>query len=460
MRAFRGVRWHMARDRLGCALVAALTLLLTATCGFQKPAELAPTGGSDAATDAPGGSDTGVGSCDVLAQTGCAAGQKCGWIIDNPTPDPQVGHIGCAPNGPVVLGGVCVYGVGGANATGPSNCAATLECENGTCQQMCGPGGGAPTCASLHACGNFDGLLVGSGGQFDIKAGLCQPTCDLLTQELSGGGASACDSPVPTNPALGCYPEFEPSIGLGFQNGACSRTPESKGISNPATDRVACTVSNGCANPNPFINGCAPGYVPVIFEASGSLTVICSALCAPLETDKTRSSNAAGDATALGKLPTEAVPVAGHATCKAPRAGPEAEDCKFIWLFGIDQTTGSATPSPLNDKLGFCEATSDYQYLGNFGTGSTDATPTPSCAQLLAGSASSATVIAAQTMGACNLSSPDPTMTSCYAVNWGCYTVEDSFAPSSFAAAVRRNGPSMRLPLGGSTMRRRPGGIH
>src|SRR5678810_287213 len=37
-------------------------------------------------------------ACDVLHQTGCAASEKCTWIIDQATPT-RLGHIGCAPQG-------------------------------------------------------------------------------------------------------------------------------------------------------------------------------------------------------------------------------------------------------------------------------------------------------------------------------------------------------------------------
>src|SRR5258706_1132634 len=44
--------------------------------------------------------------CNVLAQTGCNAGQKCTWIIDSSGP-PQLGHIGCTPDGIVALRAAC-----------------------------------------------------------------------------------------------------------------------------------------------------------------------------------------------------------------------------------------------------------------------------------------------------------------------------------------------------------------
>src|SRR5207253_4188864 len=56
--------------------------------------------------DAPSVPPDATQTCNVLTQTGCNAGQKCTWIIDQATP--SVGHIGCAPNGSVATGGACL----------------------------------------------------------------------------------------------------------------------------------------------------------------------------------------------------------------------------------------------------------------------------------------------------------------------------------------------------------------
>jgi hypothetical protein len=72
-----------------------------------------------------------VVTCDVLAQTGCMTGQKCSWIDDSAT----AGHIGCAPDGTVALGGACAHGAFGA--TGYDNCMKGTVCIAGHCDTIC-----------------------------------------------------------------------------------------------------------------------------------------------------------------------------------------------------------------------------------------------------------------------------------------------------------------------------------
>src|ERR1051325_3514687 len=84
--------------------VAALFAGLLAACGGgggNNPIKIidSGSGGSDA------GSDSG---CNVLTQMGCAADQKCTWVIDQSGP-PSVGHVGCAPDGTGTAGMACTY---------------------------------------------------------------------------------------------------------------------------------------------------------------------------------------------------------------------------------------------------------------------------------------------------------------------------------------------------------------
>jgi hypothetical protein len=380
---------------------------------------------TDAATDAPVDAydDIGTGSCNVLTQTGCAPGEKCGWFSSGS----GLGYVSCAPNGDVAVGSLCTIGSGGSAAVGYSNCARGTECkaQEGPCEQICGVDG-TPQCPNLYGCGTYVDLFDQAG---NITAGVCDPECDVFTQEVLDGNIAACGSPVPENPYLGCY--LGGAGSAGYQFATCSSTPESRGVTAPATDRVPCTAANGCATLNnaPYSNGCAPGYDALLIQNTGSTTVICSALCSPLETDKTQAANAPGNTTALGKLPGDSVPVAGHADCKSPRAGAVTEDCYFFWYLNEQfNASGSASVggSPLNDVLGVCIAPASYQYTGLFGTSPTDTTPIPDCATLLSGSAGSPAVVAATTPGACNTTSPNTSMASCYAANWGCYKLEHS----------------------------------
>src|SRR3954451_21253689 len=55
------------------------------------------------------GSDGTVQACDVLANTGCATGEKCTWIWDQRDATADLGHIGCATDGTVAASGACTF---------------------------------------------------------------------------------------------------------------------------------------------------------------------------------------------------------------------------------------------------------------------------------------------------------------------------------------------------------------
>src|SRR5213596_3001543 len=59
-------------------------------------------------------------ACSPTDQTGCAAGQKCTWLIDAVVGSNVVGHTGCAPDGSGEAGADCSYGAPGE--TGYDNC--------------------------------------------------------------------------------------------------------------------------------------------------------------------------------------------------------------------------------------------------------------------------------------------------------------------------------------------------
>src|SRR5688572_20739547 len=79
-------------------------------------------------------------TCNPLLNTGCPSGQKCTWLLDALMPN-YVGHIGCAPDGAVALGGTCMYGAPGE--TGYDDCAGGTVCSNfrgtapGVCKSIC-----------------------------------------------------------------------------------------------------------------------------------------------------------------------------------------------------------------------------------------------------------------------------------------------------------------------------------
>src|SRR5439155_12484565 len=86
----------------------------------------------------------------------------------------------------------------------------------------------------------------------------------------------------------------------------------------------------------PFVNGCAPGYVPFFLEMTGSMKVLCTGLCAAHVVDNsgTNPASATGDLTKTAKDVADPAPVAGHGVCTAQHKGSaDPEDCVFLWGF-------------------------------------------------------------------------------------------------------------------------------
>ena len=359
--------------------------------------------------DAPG-VDASVVPCDPLAQTGCSVGDRCTWIVDQTAP--TLGHNGCVANGTVGTGGACT--LSNVDGTGFDDCVGGDACVGGVCETICDPNGGAPTCDGTHACALYDGIFANSGQP--AVAGLCDPSCDPLTQ--TSGAAIACGSPTPTNPELGCYSG-------SFQQFSCSSTPVARGATAPLEDRDACTAANGCQSASgvSFSNGCAPGFVPFFFDSGTSTQVDCTGLCAPLDTDLTQATNGPGDATVLAKLPGDAAPVAGHARCtQGGRAKDANEECRYLSAFGV---TG-----PLADTLGACLEPALFTE--------------PLCSTLKPGT-------------------PGPTDDpNTFAVTFGCYSSTHAFAPHRAIPPARithATHATLRIGYDHAAWRRR-GGIH
>ena len=320
--------------------------------------------------DAAGG--CGPAACDLVAQTGCAASEKCTFIIDQQTP--LIGHVGCTQNGSMLGGTGCAFVHGGplcAESLMTDDCMAGSFCNDaGVCELFC-----TDSCPPNNVCKTHDAPSVG---------GLCDPTCDPLTQIRVEDQAPACGAGSAIAPTTGCYSD-------DFQTFTCATTPLGRGLTTPLVDRAPCTAADGCAG---LSNGCEPGYVPLLTDSTGSTQIDCTALCAPLDTDATRPANAPGDATALGKLPSDAAPVAGHATCTA-RGGENGEECRYLYRF-------APQPTPLGTTLGVCFA---YAHFGE-----------RACATLRAGSAGDA--------GSDTAPCSDPQTGSeadCFAITHGCY---------------------------------------
>lgn len=389
-------------------ILGALVVLAAACGGGGKPQLL------DAAVDSQF-------ACNPVAQTGCKAGEKCTWIvdIDGTMTTNEVGHIGCAPVGatPTADGAACADAVAATNG-GVDTCAAGDLCISRKCKPICDPqtaAGVAGSCKTDFACTTYAGVFDFGASAL---AGVCEPTCDPLTQRLKVGttGIEACGSADPTKPTAACV--FGPDEATwvcapsgSILYGKTDRQP-------PLTDPVS---------GHPFPNGCAPGFVPLFFDGSGSMTTLCTGLCAPLKTDNVISKTTGhandneGDPTALAKLTADPAPVAGNGICVKDKKGAGdvttaiGEDCRFYWWPIFNQDPTKATPNDYNDKLGFCFEWQKFKDL--------NMQPLKSCADLPPAGA---------------------TANDASAANQGCYPVAQSnlTAPT---AEQRRAMPQMRF---------------
>jgi hypothetical protein len=295
-------------------------------------------------------------ACNPLTQTGCNPGEKCTWITDQVMPQ-EVGHIGCAPDGTVALGGACTDGPPGPQ--GFDNCVKSTICVNAECKQICDPQAApaASGCDPQHACNRYSGLFE-SGGM--TVAGACDPACDPLTQALlaGSGNLTACGSTNPASPNKGCYTG-------DFEVFSCAGVPSNPDV-KLNTDRVA-PLTNAAGQA--FINGCAPGYVPFFFEMTGSMKVLCTGLCAPGDissANATEVGNAQGTQ-APAKLVTTVAPVAGDGRCIAGKKGSASggvQNCVFLWTFLTD-AMGNPGPSQYNETVGVCFSFGQFMYDSN-----------------------------------------------------------------------------------------------
>lgn len=331
---------------------------------------LAACGGGDESPDARiirdggggGGIDAGnPGACNILTQTGCDAGQKCAWVRVQVSAATQLGQLACVPDGTVAVDGQCQYGAQGAT-TGFDNCQAGLVClassatdmAQGTCRTICdlAEATASAACPTNFACGAYSSFFENEGDPMPA-AGVCDPTCDPLTQVRLSDSAPACGSMDPMMPTRGCY-------------GAASQD-------NTATN-FTCT---GAGDPmlrhrSPvtapiFLNSCAPGYVPLLREMTGSMTTVCIAYCDPVNT-----LMGATVATSQGMSP--------H-SCPDKGATAQSEQCRYLWWFEGNQTPISAA----SDAYGFCVDYTRYQYDSN--NDMTPDTAWPSCRTLVANAA-------------------------------------------------------------------------
>jgi hypothetical protein len=326
-----------------------------------------------------------IGVCNPLTQAGCAAGEKCTWLLDALMPQ-YVGHIGCAPDGSVDADGSCTYGMPGA--TGYDNCKKGLVCGNyrggtGACKQICDQQGGAPTCDAQHVCVTYSGLFS-TGDTTPAAGGVCDLACDPIKDNDFDGSGTASAKVTATcgnNAAVGCYGyprDTPPATGWSCTNDINATLAQPTGLRH----RVQCTETNECADPGPqyYINSCNQGYLPLLRESTTVSTAICTALCAP--------QNCYTGACGTNNVNRQGV--AGNA-CKTPdRVGSfetandtdGSEHCRFMWSFEIDDQ-GNYQASPTSNTIGFCFDHGKYLYDSN--NDNTPDTAFPNCGNLADG---------------------------------------------------------------------------
>ncbi len=321
----------------------------------------------DAVTDAPsvGGdalSDSGAigGVCNPLTQAGCSSGEKCTWVIDTLTPQ-YSGRVACAPSGTAQLGDACMFGAPGA--TGYDNCSVGLVCGNyrgdsGTCKTICDQQGGTPLCGSGRACVTYQGLFATS--QFGPQAaGVCDVACDpLADNDFDGSGSMTKGSGCGSSPTAGCYgsPSYgtPPVTAWTCTNDINYDTAQPLGLRH----RVICSEANNCADPGPtrYLNSCNQGHLPILYESTGSTSIICVAMCKPLTC---YAGNCGVNAANRGGA-------APHRCNASDRVGSftATEHCQFLWWREVDDS-GNLLPSPTSDTVGFCFDMSKYRYDSN-----------------------------------------------------------------------------------------------
>jgi hypothetical protein len=327
-----------------------------------------------------------VTQCNPLTQAGCAANEKCTWLLDALTPQ-YVGHIGCAPDGTANVGEACMYGAAGAS--GYDMCKKGSVCGNyrmgaGVCKQICDQQGGAPACDAQHVCVTYSGLFTGPDAMSPAAGGVCDLACDPITDNDFDGSAATSTKTTMTcgaNAMVGCYGyprDTPPATGWSCTNDINYAEAQPTGLRH----RVQCTETNNCADAGPtvYINSCNQGYLPLLRESTTVSTAICTALCRP--------QNCFSGSCGTNNVNRQGA--TGHA-CKGPdRVGmfetandaDGGEHCRYMWGFEIDDQ-GVYQPSPTSNTVGFCFDHGKYQYDSN--ADNTPDMPYPNCGMLADG---------------------------------------------------------------------------
>jgi hypothetical protein len=154
--------------------------------------------------------------------------------------------------------------------------------------------------------------------------------------------------------------------------------------------RAACTGNCADAMGNPYLNGCAQGFVPLLYDTTGSMQVDCISYCQPKtcyggtgNCGTGASGNLQGDpAGTPNRLCTQTLTGGTNSEGQfqlatlGPTAGTNNGDqCMYEWLFEL----GSAglVRASTSDTVGYCVNHSKYKYDPAGGTNYT--TPWDKC---------------------------------------------------------------------------------
>jgi hypothetical protein len=268
----------------------------------------------DAMIDAPDGmaADANVSVCNVRDPLSCPSGWKC-------TATMEAGgtiEAHCVPDGTIALGGFCEPWLIEEEVTGyrHDDCRNGSLCVGNECRAFCSVIDGPAACTDPYACVGY-GILPN-----DPELGVCDPTCDPVTQVRLTDGAQWCGSIDTVLPEQTC---------VGQPNGPFFCAP---------TQDTSATHGRLIGQPV-YLNACAAGFMPYMQEPGSTGNAICAAMCRPQETSMTMQGGAQGQ------------PGSGY-TC--PDRGAFTAECRFVSMI---QNSGQPGFGDF-DSVGYCF---DYQ---------------------------------------------------------------------------------------------------
>jgi len=268
----------------------------------------------DSTIDAPDGmaADANTSICDVHEQVTCPDGWKCSAVME------QGGKVQahCVPDGAIGVDGFCEPYILEEELTGYryDDCRRGSLCANNVCKAFCNVSQGPDACGGpTYVCVNY-AILPN-----DPELGLCDPTCDPVSQIRLSDGQSWCGSTNTVQPERTC---------VGQPNGPffCANT-------------VDVNALHGTLINPPYLNGCAAGFMPYMPDPNMSGGAICAAMCRPQETSMVMPAGAQGQ------------PGSGY-TC--PDRGAFNAECRFVSMIQDMSQPGFGD----HDEVGFCL---DYQ---------------------------------------------------------------------------------------------------